>query len=284
MAHLLRKQNCSVLIHCSDGWDRTSQLSSLAQLMVDPYYRTVEGFAVLVEKEFLSFGHAFDTRCGSKCVLASWWQDNDIAPIFAQWVDCVYQMLMQHPRAFEFNEALLICMLDHSYSNRFFTFLGNCERDRAKYRGMPGFWDFVRAPELRARFHNALYCPDAQPLLSLELNSPAMLTIWKDLYCRHFVRAAQHCRSAIAANVDTDQIACNAVAALEDADGDGADVATSHNERRLEPCDLMIIDDYCPVTDKDAISLSQAGAARAEDMAWQRLFSDSLSYVQTWIA
>ncbi len=26
----------SVLVHCSDGWDRTSQLTSLAQLFMDP--------------------------------------------------------------------------------------------------------------------------------------------------------------------------------------------------------------------------------------------------------
>lgn len=38
----------NVLVHCSDGWDRTAQLSSLCQLMLDPYYRTLEGLAVLV--------------------------------------------------------------------------------------------------------------------------------------------------------------------------------------------------------------------------------------------
>ena len=53
-----------VLIHCSDGWDRTSQLSALSQLCLDPYYRTLEGFIVLVEKDWVSLGHQFCHRSG----------------------------------------------------------------------------------------------------------------------------------------------------------------------------------------------------------------------------
>ena len=53
-----------VLIHCSDGWDRTAQISALAQVMLDPHYRTLDGFISLIQKEFLSFGHKFRDRDG----------------------------------------------------------------------------------------------------------------------------------------------------------------------------------------------------------------------------
>ena len=36
----------SVVVHCSDGWDRTSQLTSLSMLLLDSYYRTLTGFMV----------------------------------------------------------------------------------------------------------------------------------------------------------------------------------------------------------------------------------------------
>jgi myotubularin-related protein 6/7/8 len=34
-------QGTNVVVHCSDGWDRTSQLAALAQLLLDPYFRTL---------------------------------------------------------------------------------------------------------------------------------------------------------------------------------------------------------------------------------------------------
>lgn len=36
----------SVVVHCSDGWDRTAQVCSLASVLLDPHYRTIHGFEV----------------------------------------------------------------------------------------------------------------------------------------------------------------------------------------------------------------------------------------------
>lgn len=42
VVHTIEKNGRPVLVHCSDGWDRTPQIVATAQLCLDPYYRTVE--------------------------------------------------------------------------------------------------------------------------------------------------------------------------------------------------------------------------------------------------
>uniref|UniRef100_A0A8D3BQ96 phosphatidylinositol-3,5-bisphosphate 3-phosphatase n=1 Tax=Scophthalmus maximus TaxID=52904 RepID=A0A8D3BQ96_SCOMX len=94
-----------VLVHCSDGWDRTPQIVALSKLLLDPYFRTIEGFQVLVETEWLDFGHKFADRCGH----GENSEDlNERCPVFLQWLDCVHQLQRQFPCSFEFNEAFLV--------------------------------------------------------------------------------------------------------------------------------------------------------------------------------
>ena len=49
----------SVLIYCPSGNVGTPLLSSLAQIYLDPYYRTFEGFKVLIFKEWIYYRHNF---------------------------------------------------------------------------------------------------------------------------------------------------------------------------------------------------------------------------------
>jgi rhodanese-related sulfurtransferase len=118
-----------VLVHCSHGWDRTAQVCSLSQLLLDSYYRTMDGFRVLVEKEWCSFGHPFQMRCQHGKDKANR-QDDQWSPVFLQFLDCVYQIQKQHKHYFEFNARFLVALADQVYSCRFGTFLFDCDKER----------------------------------------------------------------------------------------------------------------------------------------------------------
>uniref|UniRef100_A0A8C1RFZ2 phosphatidylinositol-3,5-bisphosphate 3-phosphatase n=1 Tax=Cyprinus carpio TaxID=7962 RepID=A0A8C1RFZ2_CYPCA len=101
----VEREGRPVLVHCSDGWDRTPQIVALAKILLDPFYRTIEGFQVLVETEWLDYGHKFADRCGHQ---ESGEDVSEQCPVFLQWLDCVHQLLKQFPCLFEFNEAFLV--------------------------------------------------------------------------------------------------------------------------------------------------------------------------------
>ena len=46
IADAVEIEKTSVLVHCSDGWDRTAQTCAFASLLLDPYYRSLHGFQV----------------------------------------------------------------------------------------------------------------------------------------------------------------------------------------------------------------------------------------------
>ncbi|KAL0867551.1 hypothetical protein ABMA27_008321 [Loxostege sticticalis] len=165
------------LVHCSDGWDRTPQIVAAAQLLLDPHYRTLEGFRVLIEREWLDFGHKFADRCGHQFAAE---EPNERSPIFLQWLDVVHQLMVQYPCSFEFNEAYLIKLATHVHSCMFGTFLCNTGKERLECRAgelTAHVWHLLRAPAYR----NHLYEPHHSQVLWPEYSVRAM-RLWSGMW------------------------------------------------------------------------------------------------------
>ena len=124
------KSGFSVLVHCSDGWDRASQVTAFSQLLIDPFYRTIKGYMILIEKDFLSFGHQFRYRNGyfSKEEV----NENQESPILLQYLDATQQLLVQYPMYFEFNMKFLVFIANNIKSGLYGTFMFNNESEREK--------------------------------------------------------------------------------------------------------------------------------------------------------
>eukprot|EP01113_Clastostelium_recurvatum_P008933 TRINITY_DN1425_c0_g1_i2.p1 TRINITY_DN1425_c0_g1~~TRINITY_DN1425_c0_g1_i2.p1 ORF type:complete len:3048 (-),score=746.58 TRINITY_DN1425_c0_g1_i2:25-9168(-) len=141
----------------ADGHDLTECcLVSLAMLLLDPFYRTIKGFCVLVQKEWSHYAFPFraqmqgmlgqgaDEDMGGPDPSGSDLPDanstsahyGELAPTFLQFLDAVWQVLKEFPTAFEFSEDFLLFMADQSYSGRFGNFLSGLDKPFA--RGEPG--------------------------------------------------------------------------------------------------------------------------------------------------
>lgn len=69
---------------------------------------------MLVESDWLDFGHKFGDRCGHQEKVED---QNEQCPVFLQWLDAVHQLLKQFPCLFEFNEAFLVRNRDANFSS-----------------------------------------------------------------------------------------------------------------------------------------------------------------------
>ncbi|XP_029552824.1 myotubularin-related protein 6 isoform X1 [Salmo trutta] len=192
-------EGASVLVHCSDGWDRTAQVCSLGALLMDPYYRTIKGFMVLIEKDWISFGHKFADRCDQL--------DGDpkeVSPVFTQFLECVWQLTEQFPQAFEFSEWLLLQIHEHVHSCQYGNFLANNQRRREELQlgdRTHSLWAFLLSEQ--QNYLNPAYCPayaDTHPVLEPS-TLPCHFKFWRNMY--HQFDRSMHPRQSVLKNVLT---------------------------------------------------------------------------------
>ncbi|CAM9597501.1 unnamed protein product, partial [Heterosigma akashiwo] len=208
VASSVHRRASPALVHCSHGWDRTSQVCALAQLFLDPYFRTLEGFPVLVCKDWLDFGHPFQLRLAHGSA-KSQRADDQMSPIFLQFLDATWQLVNQFPTWFEFNARYLLCIADHLQSCRFGTFIFDTTKEREEQQ-MPektsSLWSYLKIN--RKTFLNPFFkpCPlynqNENHLRSDRTDSPSVLlpalsvimrnvTLWGDYYLRYSPKASQ---------------------------------------------------------------------------------------------
>ncbi|XP_047352188.1 myotubularin-related protein 3 isoform X1 [Vespa velutina] len=177
VASAIERDGRPVLVHCSDGWDRTPQIVALAQILLDPYYRTMEGFQILCEREWLDFGHKFADRCGQTVGCED---PNERCPVFLQWLDCVHQLIQQFQCSFQMSPAYLVKLAQHTYSQLFGTFLCNTRQERLQLRIQErtfSVWRFLNS----SLFVNHLYSPLKNQVLWPSCNVRD-LVLWSEVY------------------------------------------------------------------------------------------------------
>lgn len=120
------RNGTTVVLRENNGRDMCCVISSLVQIILDPYFRTIDGFQSLIQKEWVALEHPFADRLGH--VVRT--DGEEESPILLLFLDCVWQMLQQFPEEFEFSQTYLTTIWDSAFLPIFDTFQFNTEIER----------------------------------------------------------------------------------------------------------------------------------------------------------
>lgn len=176
LVYMLESKHLSVVLQEEEGRDLSCLVASLIQVMMDPYFRTINGFQSLVQKEWVMAGYQFLDRCNHLK------RSEKESPLFLLFLDTTWQLLEQYPAAFEFSETYLAVLCDSTRISLFGTFLFNSPHQRVKQstefaiskniqlgdeKGLkfPSVWDWSLqfTAKDRTLFHNPFYIGKSTP-------------------------------------------------------------------------------------------------------------------------
>ena len=180
LARFLETDSSSVLVHGTKGTDNTLLLTSLAQIIVDPYTRRLEGFLELIIREWIMGGYPFRRRTAG---LLESTKEKGRAPTFLLFLDCVWQIMRQCVRSFEFKETLLHLIHEHTHASEYGTFLADSMKERSEHHlneKTSSLWGYVHS--VRETFLNPMFEEDLTCLWPSTY--PMSLTCWDRMYLK----------------------------------------------------------------------------------------------------
>lgn len=148
-----------------------SVISSIVCLLLDPFFRTIAGFQVLIEKEWIAYGYPISWSEEASQYSGSSTEDS-LAPIsFIQFLDATWQLWTAFPSAFEFTDDFVLFILDNACSSRFGTL--ECSHDDERFFpycyflflfcSAPSIWSYIK--HTIAQFTNQVYSPSSEASL-----------------------------------------------------------------------------------------------------------------------
>uniref|UniRef100_A0A8C6TU68 Zgc:154055 n=1 Tax=Neogobius melanostomus TaxID=47308 RepID=A0A8C6TU68_9GOBI len=183
VAECVERDGHSVLVHGSEGTDSTLLVSTLAQLIMDPSCRSLEGFLCLLEREWVQAGHPFQQRCFHSAYSHARLQQE--SPVFLLMLDCVWQLWRQFPLALGFSEALLLRLANEAYASNYGTFQCNTEQERCALQVKEKTYCLFQAllrPVEREIYTNPLY--ESTDLAIWPSVHPQSLQLWRRFFLR----------------------------------------------------------------------------------------------------
>eukprot|EP00039_Didymoeca_costata_P025948 m.14581 g.14581 ORF g.14581 m.14581 type:complete len:460 (-) comp5148_c0_seq1:96-1475(-) len=191
ISRTLSREEMPVVIHATTGFDQEIQVSALAQLLLEPRFRTMQGFQQLIEKEWLHGGHPFSTRYGHYDTQTKWPVLE--SPMFTLFIDAVYQCTQQYAWEFEFNELFLLTLLTHVKASPFGTFLFNNAKLR-EHRNLEtrtaSLWGWINSESEKRRFTNPVYNPSLGSLKPCF--KPQGICLWRAIFAEGAPYLAYH--------------------------------------------------------------------------------------------
>jgi Leucine-rich repeat (LRR) protein len=219
-----RENYCVAMTHCP-GNDLDFVVTSLAQIMMDGFYRTIDGLAILLEKDWNSYGFDWSRKLGHSTILYLDDADDasgastsansihsttpDQTPCIDLFIEAIWQLTLQYPMHFEYTETFLLYLVESIYSGRFGTFLLNTEKERDSFAKdkTTSFWAHIHYSIQQnpddSEFVNFFYDPDTVFAVLEPRYELSSLKLW---YSKHLSQREHAEMMSVAALVEA---ACN---------------------------------------------------------------------------